>query len=278
VSFFSYEKRLKPILKWAGGKSNLLPQLTPFFPENFKRYIEPFLGGGAVFLALKPGKVPCMINDYNKDVYNLYSVIQKNPHELMKILDIYQEKYSKEFYYDLRSSHNSHSKTHQAARTLFLNKTGFNGLYRLNSKGNFNVPFGKRTVCPILYEQKNLLAVSEYLKTATLINKDFEEIINFAQEGDFIYCDPPYEPISQSSSFNFYNGKSFLFSDQQRLYHACRKAAKKGAFIAVSNSTSPNILNLYQDWEIHKVLANRFINSQGKKRGKIEEILALKRS
>ncbi len=269
---FDHDNKAKPILKWAGGKSSILLELFDFFPRKFNRYYEPFLGGGAVFLSLNKNFKNAFINDMNKDIYTLYRTIQKKPNELMLELDKLEAKYSEDFYYELRK-YNPETDLKRAARTLFLNKTGFNGLYRLNSKGNYNVPFGKRKKCPALYDKKNFIEVSTRFQNSILTNFDFETIIDSAEFGDFIYCDPPYEPLSVSSSFNSYNSGGFSFLEQERLFNSCKRAVKKGATIIISNSNSPKIIELYKDWDIHKIKVKRMINSKGDGRGKIEEVI-----
>jgi DNA adenine methylase len=270
---FCLQNKVRPILKWAGGKSSLLSQLVPHFPKKFNRYMEPFFGGGAVFFSLAEG-IPAIINDSNPNLFNLYSVIRDFPHELNEILKLYTEKYSEEFYYELRNT-KVENKIEEAAKTLFLNKTCFNGLYRQNSKGEFNVPFGKRIKCPALSNLENILFVSQKLKKANLFNEDFEKILSISCAGDFIYCDPPYEPLSRTSSFNSYTGLGFSQKDQERLYESVKQASLKGATIALSHSSAPFILNLYKEFKIHKILARRSINSNGAKRGKINEVLIL---
>jgi DNA adenine methylase len=272
VLHFDHDNKAKPILKWAGGKSSILLELFDFFPRKFNRYYEPFLGGGAVFLSLNKNFKNAFINDMNKDIYTLYRTIQKKPNELMLELDKLEAKYSEDFYYELRK-YNPETDLKRAARTLFLNKTGFNGLYRLNSKGNYNVPFGKRKKCPALYDKKNFIEVSTRFQNSILTNFDFETIIDSAEFGDFIYCDPPYEPLSVSSSFNSYNSGGFSFLEQERLFNSCKRAVKKGATIIISNSNSPKIIELYKDWDIHKIKVKRMINSKGDGRGKIEEVI-----
>ena len=192
----------------------------------------------------------------------------------MQQLDKISEKYSENFYYELRAS-DPKTEIEKASRTLFLNKTGFNGLYRLNSKGLFNVPFGKREKCPALYDKNNIFAVSNRLKNSTLLNQDFEFVIDQAQKGDFIYCDPPYEPLSPTSSFNSYNSGGFSFNEQERLYESCKKAVQRGATVLLSNSNSEKIIELYKNWDIHKIQVKRMINSKGNSRGKIEEVLVV---
>lgn len=271
---FSIEDRVRPILKWAGGKSGLLPQLIKHFPSSFSRFVEPFIGGGAVFFALKP-EVPALINDSNHELTNLYTVVRDAPEQLMAALDALAVKYSEDFYYQLRSSSPS-NVVEQTARTVFLNKTGFNGLYRQNSKGDFNVPFGKRLACPQLYDRDNILRASLHLKSTEIQSVDFEGILNSAGKGDFVYCDPPYEPLSQTSSFNAYKGNGFSQDDQRRLRDAAARAAAQGAFVAISNSTADFIMLLYKDWDLRGLFARRAINSKGSGRGAIPEVLIVK--
>lgn len=273
MAHFNLDTRAKPVLKWAGGKSSVLLKLLDTFPTRFNRYLEPFIGGGAVFFALNKGTT-AIINDVNVELCNLYEIIRSKPYELVAMLDGMINKYSEEYYYDLRAK-NFSCPVEKAARTVFLNKTGFNGLYRQNSKGGFNVPFGKRPKCPALYDSENLLSASNRLKSAIIFNFDFEKIIDEAGSGDFVYCDPPYEPLSVSSCFNAYNGGGFSQDDQRRLRDACARAASRGAFVAVSNSTANYILNIYQDWDIQRIQAKRSINSKGDSRGEIEEVIVL---
>ncbi len=268
---FDLPSRAKPALKWAGGKSALLPQLASHFPAGCKVYIEPFLGGGAVFLALGSGTVS-LINDSNPEIFNLYSIIRDQPQALMTELDKFKPQYSENFYYSLRQS-KPETCLQQAARTIFLNKTGFNGLYRQNASGQFNVPFGKRLTCPALYQTTNILAISSRLQSADLKNQDFEEILEEAQEGDLVYCDPPYEPLDQTSSFTAYQARGFSQVDQIRLKEACLRAHSRGALVFISNSSADFILDLYAGFEIQKIRARRAINSDGGKRGEVEEVL-----
>ena len=273
MSNFILQDKIKPVLKWAGGKTSILPKLVENFPQKFNRYIEPFFGGGAVFFSLAEG-IPTLINDFNPELFNLYSVIRDSSIELTQILDKYTQKYSEDFYYELRKT-KLENKIELAARTLFLNKTGFNGLFRRNLKGEFNVPFGKRLKCPALYVLDNILSVSKKLKTTNIFNEDFETILNMAEDGDFIYCDPPYEPLSITSSFNNYNGLGFSQNEQKRLYECAKQASLKGSFVAISNSSAPFILELYKEFEVKRILARRSINSNGLKRGEIDEVLVV---
>lgn len=268
---FDIQQRTKPILKWAGGKSHLLPQLVDRFPATFKRYMEPFLGSGACFFALSTD-VPAVLNDANPELISLYRVVRDYPHKLMKLLDGFSKEYSETFYYELRATQMP-SKIEKAARTVFLNKTGFNGLYRQNSKGGFNVPFGKRLKCPSLYVREHLLRASKKLKLAELLNEDFAEILGGAKPGDFVYCDPPYEPVSRTASFNRYRGIGFGPDEQLRLKKSAASAARRGASIHISNSYAPLILELYEPFEITTLKARRAINSNGKRRGLVKEVL-----
>ncbi|MDJ0625641.1 MAG: DNA adenine methylase [Candidatus Caenarcaniphilales bacterium] len=267
------KNRAKPIIKWAGGKSGLLAQFKEYFPKECNRYIEPFLGGGAVYLSLKQG-IPAIVNDSNAEIINLYKVTTNSPNELMENLDFLANQYSEEFYYNLRSQLPK-DKVEMAARAIFLNKTGFNGLYRQNSKGFFNVPFGKRIKCPELYVKDNLLNVSNRLKQAEIKSQDFEEIIDETKEGDLVYCDPPYEPLSRTSSFNAYQANGFSQTEQIRLKEACERAANRGAIVLISNSSAKFILDLYKNFDLKTVSAKRAINSKGSKRGNVDELLAI---
>ena len=264
------EARVKPILKWAGGKSGLLSQLLPLFPKKFDRYFEPFFGGGAVFFALGFTRESCL-NDLNPELIDLYETVRDQPMQLIKELDTLAQKYSEEFYYQLREQ-NPKSKIARAARTIFLNKSGFNGLYRQNSKGGFNVPFGKREKCPALCDSENLLRASDSLQHAKLQSLDFEAVLDQAGSGDFVYCDPPYEPLSRTSSFNAYQGGGFSQCDQKRLKYACLRAQARGSHVIISNSSADFIKELYSDCDVNSISARRAINSKGDGRGKVEEV------
>lgn len=267
------EGRIKPVIKWAGGKSGLLTQLFPLFPLSFVRYFEPFLGGGAVFFSLQFNG-PSILNDRNAELIELYETVRDFPTPLMTALDEMANNYSEEFYYALRNQIPA-SQLLRSARTILLNKTGFNGLYRQNSKGGFNVPFGKKETCPKLYDKDNLLRASQALKHARLESRDFEAVIDQAGKDDFVYCDPPYEPLSRTSSFNAYHGGGFEQNQQIRLKAACRRAQERGAFVVISNSSARFIKDLYSDCEIRSISARRAINSKGNGRGKIEELAIL---
>ncbi len=275
MSMFDLENRAKPVLKWAGGKSGILHDIVANFPNQFERYFEPFLGGAAVFLALEK-RVPVILNELNPEIVNMYRVVRDFPGELMVSLDVHESLYSEEYYYAVRAMKPTNF-IEMAARTVFLNKTGFNGLYRQNSKGEFNVPFGKRSKCPALYVSSNLFLVSEKLRGIEFMNGDFELALAHAREGDFVYCDPPYEPVSRTSSFNSYTHTGFSQADQTRLHKACELAVRRGATVAVSNSAASFIKTLYVGWDVRMVKANRAINSRGDSRGAVDEVLVLMR-
>ena len=265
----------KPLLKWAGGKSNLLLQLQPLFPTAFRTYFEPSVGAGAVFFSLNLKKLS-FLSDANPELMNVYEVVRQDPQALMRVLDEWAMCYSEEFFYSLRAADPS-CAIERAAQFIFLNKTCFNGLYRQNSQGKFNVPFGKKEKCPTLYDKKNMLKAAQLLSRATLWTKDFEEVMSLAKKGDFIYCDPPYEPLSKTSSFNAYQGRGFSQADQVRLKEACLKAQQRGVWVVVSNSSAPFIRELYGDYPVHSVQAKRAINANAQQRGAIEEFAVLLR-
>lgn len=261
------------MLKWAGGKARLLARLAAHFPRSCERYVEPFLGGGAVFLALRDG-IPALLNDSNRELLDLYNVVMERPGELVGALDRLGSQYSEEFYYRMRAAIPD-DLVERAARTVFLNKTGYNGLYRKNSSGGFNVPFGKRKRCPGLYNRANLAAVGARLRRAELRCSDFAAVIGEAGPGDFVYCDPPYEPLSKTSSFNAYKDGGFSRKEQERLRDSCAEAADRGAMVAVSNSSAAFIKELYAGFDIRTLMARRVINSKIDRRSEIEEVLVL---
>lgn len=227
-----------------------------------------------MFLALSPEK-PALLGDSNPELVNLYGVVRDHPRALMQALDVLRSLYSEEFYYLVRSRPEE-DPIERAARTVFLNKCGFNGLYRVNSKDKFNVPFGKRARCPALYHVENLLAASARFQRATLVHSDFESVLAQAGAGDFVYCDPPYEPISRTAAFTSYIPGGFSQTDQARLQIACRGAADRGAAVAISNSNAPFIVSLYAEWSQQPILARRAVNVKGDGRGEVTELLLMR--
>ncbi|MHA1917949.1 MAG: DNA adenine methylase [Candidatus Ranarchaeia archaeon] len=266
----------KPFLKWVGGKRQLISQLADFVPTNFNRYFEPFTGAGAFFFYLLPEKATLV--DTNKELINTYQVIRDNVIGLIDSLK--KHKNEENYYYKIRNldrnqqEFNRSSKIEKASRTIFLNKCCFNGLYRVNQKGQFNSPFG-RYKNPTICDEKNLKYVSKILKKTTLSSGDFTKILDTASKNDFIYFDPPYVPISDSSNFTSYTKNGFNINDQIRLFNTFKELDRRGCKIMMSNSYSKFIINLYNEFEIIEINAKRSINCNPEKRGEIPELLIL---
>jgi DNA adenine methylase len=266
----------KPIIKWVGGKRQLLNEIKALMPKKYNRYFEPFIGGGALFLELKPKNA--VINDYNKELSNLYTVVRDNPNELID--SVCKHKNESDYYYKIRAldreeeSYSKLSNIEKASRFIYLNKTGFNGLYRVNSKGQCNVPFG-RYKNPAYCEPENLQKCSDLLKHTEILNGDFEGIKDKIQKGDFVYLDPPYVPLNITSSFTGYTENGFDENMQLRLRELCDHINNIGAYFMLSNSYTDFILELYDidGYTINTVEANRSINSKGDGRGKVKEVI-----
>jgi len=264
----------RPFLKWAGGKSKLIPQYEKFFPKEFNNYYEPFLGGGAVFFHLLQTRSPfkAVLTDINADLINTYCCVRDHVEELIKLLEVHQKRHNSEYYYDLRNYHNLKG-LEAAARFIYLNRTCFNGLYRVNPKGEFNVPIGKYknpNICNI----DLLYSVSEALQSIEIAERGFEAVLDYAKTSeDFVYFDPPYYPLSDTSNFTGYSRYSFSKDDQIRLRDVFAELANRGVKVMLSNSDCEFIRELYNDFEIREISAARAINSNSKKRGKIAEVL-----
>lgn len=269
----------KPFVKWAGGKRQLLKQfrdLGLYPPELFdpttNTYYEPFVGGGAVFFDLLPERAE--LSDLNRELVITYNVIKNNIDEL--IFSLKQHIYDKEYYLEVRAKNvNELSDIEVASRFIFLNRTGFNGLYRVNKKGQFNVPFGRYSN-PVICDEENLRRVSRGLQNVIIKHQDYTSVLKNAQKGDFIYFDPPYYPLNRTSSFTAYTSESFLEKEQTELRDTFVKLHKRGCYIMLSNSDTPFINDLYSEIDgatIHKITAGRAINSKGSGRGKITELL-----
>ncbi len=273
--------KTKPFLKWVGGKGRLLDQLLPLFPKTFEAYYEPFFGGGAVFFELAP--VAGQINDINKALMSAYINVRDNVDELITCLKEIENEYHaldesdrQAYYYERREEYNSEKSDTIRKTTLliFLNKTCFNGLYRENRKGHFNVPFG-RYANPTICDEDNLRATSKVLKYVVVSTGSFDEAVTKAKAGDFVYFDPPYFPLNPTSSFTSYSIDDFLEEDQHKLKVIIDELTKKGVKVALSNSDTPFIRELYRDYRQEKVMAGRAINSAGSRRGKISELVVL---
>jgi DNA adenine methylase len=264
-------------IKWAGGKTQLLSQFENFFPTFFNKYFEPFLGSGAVFFYIKnlyPEK-DFFLSDNNSELINCYEIVKNEVEGLLDLLKKHRSKHSKEYYYTQRNMDtNNLSKVELVARFIYLNKTCFNGLYRVNSKGKFNVPIGSYKN-PSIFQEKDLRAANNLLQDVSLKTMPFEEIVNIAQKNDFVYLDPPYHPLSPTSSFTSYTSTSFSENDQRRLAEVYRELDRKGCLLMLSNSYSEFILGLYGGYRIERVSAKRMINCNGKKRGAIPEAVVL---
>jgi len=248
-----------PFLKWVGGKASVIPQLEPFFPKKIDRYIEPFLGGGAVFFHLKR-RFPAMrafLRDSNRELINCYRVVRDRPEELMCLLDKHLAVFraqGDEYFYAVRQQHGLADDIARAARTIFLNKTCFNGLWRVNARGEFNTPVGsyKR---PTLYDRTNLLAASCALQDSQLESEDFRDILAEARRGDFIYFDPPYVPVSVYSDFKRYTADQFRDAEQQELARIFRELHKRGCSLVLSNSDHSRTRELYAGFNFAIVAA-----------------------
>lgn len=277
VNVLKENKLLQPFLKWAGGKRQLLPTIRQYIPQKYNTYYEPFIGAGAVLFDIQPSIG--VINDSNTELINCYEVIRDSIEEL--ILDLRQHKNEKEYYYAIRDldrdpNFKNLNPVQRASRIIYLNKTCFNGLFRVNSAGQFNVPFGNYNN-PKIVDEIVLKAAHNYLATKNIeiMNVDFEQSVKNAKKGDFVYFDPPYDPVSDTSSFTGYDLNGFSKSEQERLRDVYKKLSDKGCFVLLSNSATDFILDLYKDFQVVKVAASRNINSVATERGKIDEVLVM---
>jgi len=281
INRLKYLKKYQPFIKWVGGKRGLLEQLLPLMPNQFNQYFEPFVGSGAVFFELfnlgilKNKKV--YLFDKNEELINTYKVIQKYPNKLLNKLEEFQKKHSKEFYYEIREWDRKENFKNldtilRAARFIYLNKTCFNGLYRVNQKGYFNVPMGSYKN-PKIYDEEVILNATQSLQNVVIEVADFSKVLEYIKKEDFIYFDPPYYPLNKTSSFISYTSLTFLKDEQERLYKIFKELDKKGCFVMESNSDTEFIKNLYKNYKIDIVYMHRFINSKKDGRGKISEVV-----
>ncbi|TBR60332.1 DNA methyltransferase [Westiellopsis prolifica IICB1] len=272
----SVNKLVRPFLKWAGGKRQLVPDIiASHLPQKYNTYYEPFIGAGALLFSLQPKQA--VINDTNTELINCYKVIRDSVDELIE--DLKKHNNQENYYYAIRDwdrnkDYQCKSPVERASRIIFLNKTCYNGLFRVNSQGQFNVPFGK-------YKNPNILdiavlkAVSKYLNDnqIDILNIDFQEAIQDAKKGDLIYFDPPYDPVSDTSSFTGYDVNGFNKDQQIRLKETFDDLNSRGCNILLSNAYTEFIVNLYGEYKQTKIAATRAINSNASKRGKVDEIL-----
>ncbi len=263
----------KPFVKWAGGKRQLVDHLTKHIPLEFNTYYEPFLGGGALFFWLYNRGIikKAVLGDINDDLINAYRVIKNKVSDLILELSSSKYKNEKEVFYKIRESEPD-DPVLRCARFIYLNRTCYNGLYRVNSKGKFNVPFG-RYKNPKILDEENLVAVSESLQDTSILNEDFEKTLSGASKGDFVYFDPPYHPLNETSRFTSYTKYDFKEKDQERLAHVFKKLDKKGCYCLLSNSDTDFIRDLYSEFNISVVNAKRSINSNAEKRCNATELI-----
>jgi len=268
-------KKIPTFLKWAGGKRKLLKELDGLMPNSFERYFEPFLGGGAMFFYVKQRFFPeyVMISDKNPDLINAYLVVKDNPEALMRKLEIHRKSHCKEYYYSVRLwKVEDLGSIDQAARFIYLNKTCFNGLYRVNSSGEFNVPIGKYTN-PTIFDEKGLLSASLLLQRTNIKLQGFEKILEYARKGDFIYFDPCYQPKVKKRIFNGYTKDRFLESQQKQLAAVFGDLDRRGCLLMLSNSNTKFVKDLYGKYSRKTVGTFRSINASGADRRRVKELV-----
>lgn len=266
------------VVKWVGGKRQLLSEIEPLFPKRYTTYCEPFVGGGAVLFSKQPRHA--IVNDLNKDLITTYLVIRDDVRTLIELLKQYEN--TADYFYKVRDldrdkeQYSQLSSVEKAARLLYLNKTCYNGLFRVNSSGEFNSPFGNYKN-PNIVNEPVLLAVNKYFcnNDIAFYSEDFASTLKRIKRGAFVYLDPPYDPVSDTSSFTGYNKGGFDRKEQIRLKNCCDELSANGIKFMLSNSSTDFIKELYNNYNITTVNANRAINSNGQKRGKVEEVIIL---
>lgn len=269
-------KLVAPVVKWVGGKRQLLSEIEPLFPKRYTTYCEPFVGGGAVLFSKQPRHA--VVNDLNKDLITTYLVIRDDVRTLIELLKQYEN--TADYFYKVRDldrdkeQYSQLSSVEKAARLLYLNKTCYNGLFRVNSSGEFNSPFGNYKN-PNIVNEPVLLAVNKYFcnNDIAFYSEDFASTLKRIKRGAFVYLDPPYDPVSDTSSFTGYNKGGFDRKEQIRLKNCCDELSANGIKFMLSNSSTDFIKELYNNYNITTVNANRAINSNGQKRGKVEEVI-----
>jgi DNA adenine methylase len=245
---------VNPLLKWPGGKRRLLGNLLPYLPETYGTYFEPFLGGGAVLFALQP--TVAIVSDQNADLISTYEQVKKHPRAVMNQLALLKN--SEEDFYQIRAL-NPTSEAGRAARLIYLTNLSFNGIHRVNKRGEFNVPYGHKTQRPV-YDPESIKAISKVLQPVQLYNKDFAEITKLAKAGDLVYLDPPYTVAHGSNGFVKYNDKIFSWADQERLAHLAIELNSRGCHVVVSNADHDSIRHLYKTFSVviigrHSIMA-----------------------
>ena len=269
-------KLVAPVVKWVGGKRQLMSEIEPLFPKRYTTYCEPFVGGGADLFSKHPRHA--IVNDLNKDLITTYLVIRDDVRTLIELLKQYEN--TADYFYKVRDldrdkeQYSQLSSVEKAARLLYLNKTCYNGLFRVNSSGEFNSPFGNYKN-PNIVNEPVLLAVNKYFcnNDIAFYSEDFASTLKRIKRGAFVYLDPPYDPVSDTSSFTGYNKGGFDRKEQIRLKNCCDELSANGIKFMLSNSSTDFIKELYNNYNITTVNANRAINSNGQKRGKVEEVI-----
>ena len=270
-------KELQPFTKWTGGKRKLLPIIKSLMPDNYTNYFEPFVGGGALFFELAPQQA--LINDFNTELINCYQQIKEHPDQLITLLQHHQEKNTKDYYLDLRSVDRDGrieqmTGVEKAARIMYMLRVDFNRLYRVNAKNQFNVPYG-RYKNPKIVDSELIYAISNYLNknSIQIVSGDFEKAVETAKQGDFVYFDPPYIPISETSAFTSYTHEGFSYDDQVRLRDTFKKLSERGVHVMLSNSSSSLVYELYKDFTIHSIEVTRANGAKASSRGKVLEVI-----
>lgn len=263
-----------PVIKWVGGKTKLLNELLTRMPDRFGRYFEPFAGGAALFFRVSPERA--VLSDSNPDLVNLYRTLATDVEGVIKRLEQHRVRHDSAHYYATRAKWNDHDaswkQVDRAAAFIYLNKTCFNGLWRVNRAGDFNVPLGSYTDPPICVPD-TLRAASSALARASLMNGDYREAVKDARKGDFVYFDPPYDPVSPTASFTSYTAGAFGAEQQKELADTARELVARGCSVMLSNSDTPFIRSIYKGFTVERVMCARAINSNGAKRGEVAEVI-----
>lgn len=263
----------RPLLKWVGGKTQLLEQMKPLLPKTWGRYFEPFVGGAALFFDLRTQRpdMPAFLSDVNAELVNCYTAVRDDVEAVIRALRGHV--YESDHYYRVRALKPADlPPAERAARTIFLNKTGYNGLYRVNRSGQFNVPFGRFTK-PLFCDPDNLRACSRALRDVSIEHGDFSGVLRRAKKGDFVYFDPPYVPLSPTSDFTAYIPGGFGEAEQRKLAEVFAKLAARGVHVMLSNSDTKLVRELYDGFDVQVVYASRSVNSNAARRGKLAEVV-----
>lgn len=263
----------KPFIRWVGGKSRLIPYLKKYLPpdiSSINTYFEPFLGSGSLFFELQPSKA--VLSDINKELIDCYQAIKNNPNVVSKHLEEHISKSSKDYYYQMRQEFNSSKPSvRRAAMFIYLNKTCFNGIYRVNKKGEFNVPYGFKEP-PFIPSEKNLEVIHSALKKAEVLYCDYTKIISRVGNEDFVYLDPPYPPLNGTSNFTHYTASRFSLEDHHKLCNFAKELASKECKVLISNASIPFIYSLYEnDFNIYEMEVTRYVKTDGD-RYKVKEL------